>query len=125
MEKVLWVMLGGALGSGLRFLVYELMVKFSKLPGFWGTITVNILGSFIIGIAFFFFERGDISQNGRLFLMIGLLGGFTTYSSFALENMGFLKGHDFILTSLYILGTNIGAIVAVFGGYYFVKLLTP
>ena len=90
----LYVMLGGAIGSFARYLVSFLMLPVSRdLP--WGTITINIVGSFVIG----FFGtltlasgRFPVSENMRLFVMVGICGGFTTFSSFSLQTLDLLRG---------------------------------
>lgn len=79
--------LGGFVGSGLRFVVSGLvhrLVPFALFP--WGTLVVNVLGCLAIGFLGGLLEyRGAVSPGARLFLMIGLLGGFTTFSTFAFE----------------------------------------
>jgi fluoride exporter len=92
-SSCLIVMLGGALGTLGRYAVSVLAAPISRdLP--WGTILVNVTGSFIIG----FFGtltlaqgRYPVSENLRLFVMIGLCGGFTTFSSFSLQTLDLLR----------------------------------
>jgi CrcB protein len=87
------VMLGGALGTLLRYLVSVFALPISgQLP--WGTIIVNLTGSFIIG----FFGtltlahgRFPVSEEARLFVMIGICGGYTTFSSFSLQTLDLLR----------------------------------
>lgn len=89
----LFVMVGGALGTLARYGVSLLALPISdRLP--WGTIIINIVGSFIIG----FFGtltlahgRFPVSENLRLFVMIGLCGGFTTFSSFSLQTLDLMR----------------------------------
>jgi fluoride exporter len=81
----LLVALGGALGSMARHGAYRL---WPATPGGWpvATFTVNLLGSFAIGLLYMYVVgRGSSAENARLFWMTGVLGGFTTYSAFALE----------------------------------------
>lgn len=88
------VALGGAIGTLARFSIASAALPLSKdLP--WGTIGINILGSFIIG----FFGtltlshgRYPLSENARLFIMVGFCGGFTTFSSFSLQTLDLLRG---------------------------------
>jgi CrcB protein len=90
----LYVILGGALGSLARYAISALALPISRdLP--WGTIGINILGSFIIG----FFGtltlaqgRYPVSENLRLFVMVGFCGGFTTFSSFSLQTLDLIRG---------------------------------
>lgn len=84
---------GGALGTMARYFVSSAALPFSKnLP--WGTILINIIGSFVIG----FFGtltlahgRFPLSENARLFVMVGICGGFTTFSSFSLQTLDLLQ----------------------------------
>ena len=87
--------IGGALGSLIRYGAYRL---WPMSPGGWPvpTFTVNLLGSFAIGLLYMYVAgRGGTAENARLFWMTGVLGGFTTYSAFALESalLGFSGGH--------------------------------
>ena len=89
----LLVMIGGALGTLARYAVSVLALPISRdLP--WGTILINVAGSFVIG----FFGtltlahgRFPVSENIRLFVMIGLCGGFTTFSSFSLQTLELIR----------------------------------
>ena len=81
--KLLFAGLGGFIGASFRFLASELL-KFSHFP--LATLGVNVLGSFIIGVLFCL----NLSQNARVFLVVGILGGFTTFSSFSLDSVKFL-----------------------------------
>lgn len=88
------VAVGGAMGTMVRCFISSVALPISKnLP--WGTILINILGSFVIG----FFGtltlshgRFPLSENARLFVMVGFCGGFTTFSSFSLQTLDLLRG---------------------------------
>ncbi|MCK5856554.1 MAG: fluoride efflux transporter CrcB [Bacteroidales bacterium] len=123
MYKLFLIALGGGIGSILRFIIATGVHEWANRVFFWGTITVNIIGSFIIGIAWALFEQHIEQENLRLFVMIGLLGGFTTFSSFSLEAISLFKNGDIKLAISYILISNIGGITAAFGSYYLVKSL--
>ena len=81
--NLLFAGLGGFIGAGCRFLAGELL-KFSHFP--LATLGINVLGSFIIGVLFCL----NLSQSVRVFLVVGILGGFTTFSSFSLDSVNFL-----------------------------------
>lgn len=95
--RLLLVLAGGALGSGARYLVALWTVERfgSSFP--WGTLTVNVAGSFLIGlIATLADELGAIGPDTRVFLVIGVLGGFTTFSSFSLDTMRLAQQDDLV-----------------------------
>ena len=83
LANLLFAGLGGFIGAGARFLAGELL-KFSHFP--LATLGVNVLGSFAIGVLFCL----NLSQSVRVFLVVGILGGFTTFSSFSLDSVKFL-----------------------------------
>ena len=94
MATTLWIALGGALGSVARYWIAVLAAPLSRdLP--WGTIGINIAGSF--AIAFFGAltaagGRHPLPETARLFFMVGICGGFTTFSSFSLQTLDLLRG---------------------------------
>ena len=110
--NLLFAGLGGFIGAGFRFLAGELL-KFSHFP--LTTLGVNVLGSFIIGVLFCL----NLSQSVRVFLIIGILGGFTTFSSFSLDSVKFLlegelvKGflNIFLNLSLCLLASYLGILL--------------
>ncbi len=110
-----WILvgLGGAIGSIARYGAYRL---WPTAPGAWPvpTFTVNLLGSFAIGLLYMYVAaRGVSADNARLFWMAGVLGGFTTYSAFALETA--LLG--FSLTGVaYVAATVVGCLLAATAG---------
>lgn len=115
------VALGGALGSSLRYSV-ELIDIIATQKGL-GTILVNVLGCFIIGISYSLFANLNCTQQWRLLLMVGILGGFTTFSTYALDFVSMLKDGETIKAIAYILATNILGILAVVLGIYLMNLI--
>lgn len=104
--RLLLVLAGGALGSAARYLVAASMAD--RLgPAFpWGTLTVNIAGSFLIGlIATLADEFGSIGPQARVFLVVGVLGGFTTFSSFSLETLRLVEQNEIARAALNMLGS--------------------
>ncbi len=79
MYSFLGVFLGGGAGASLRWLT----VRF--VPGPWGIFAVNVAGAFLIGAAYTFFQRQNFTPEIKLFMMTGLLGGFTTFSTYLLD----------------------------------------
>ena len=121
--RILAVAAGGALGSVFRYILASAIPVWLGRIFLWGTFTVNVVGSFIIGIAWAFFEKHTLLINMKLFIIVGLLGGFTTYSSFSLESINLFKDGQIKLALLYIFMTNVVAIISAFGGYAIYKNL--
>ena len=102
MKQFLLVGLGGFIGSVARFWVSKLNIYFHFLSIPMGTLTVNILGSFIIGFITGISATSElISPSLRLFLMVGICGGFTTFSSFTNENMTLIQNGQILSALLY------------------------
>ena len=116
MKQVVLVFLGGGIGSALR---YAIGTFFNRThTGFhWGTFSVNIIGSLLIGIFMgVALKNSNFSENQTLLLVTGLCGGFTTFSAFAYENQQFLKEGDLTSFAIYTLGSLSLGILAVFLG---------
>ncbi|MEO6095474.1 MAG: fluoride efflux transporter CrcB, partial [Fibrobacteria bacterium] len=87
----IWIALGGALGSMGRYFVQS-RVHAAQAGAFpMGTLTVNLIGSALIGFLAGWFFTASPSPNLKLFLMVGILGGFTTFSSFSLDNLNLIR----------------------------------
>ena len=82
-----------------------------------------VLGSFIIGVIFYLLKDLN-NENLKAFLMIGFLGGFTTFSAFSIDIMNLIYDKDYIISILYILGTVSFSIISVFFGFWITKLLS-
>lgn len=121
MKQLLLVFIGGGFGSALRYIIGKYMNSTETgIP--WGTFTVNILGSILIGIILGLAAKNDaLSSNQTLFLATGFSGGFTTFSAFAYENHVFLKAGDFTSFALYTIGSFVIGFLAVFLGLFLVK----
>lgn len=123
-KYILIVGLGGGIGSILRYLCQKWIYGFYPHPFPWATFAVNILGCFLIGVLYAITEKTSLlNAEWRIFLTTGLCGGFTTFSTFAFENMTLLKSGD---TGYFILYTTLSVILgiaAVFGAIALVKLL--
>lgn len=117
MEHAAYVALGGALGSVLRYLTGMATIRLFGpfLP--WGTFTVNIVGSFCIGLLMEWIARKlNASTDMQLFLVTGVMGGFTTFSSFSLDVISLMERGELLWAMTYALATLGLGIVAVFGG---------
>lgn len=124
LKSILIVGIGGFFGSVSRFLVnrYFQLHTLSNFP--WGTFTVNILGSFIIGLVFGLSERSNlISPEWRLFLAVGFCGGFTTFSSLANDAFILLQGRELLYFSIYTAGNFFLGLLAVFAGRHIIQIL--
>lgn len=106
-KTIIAVGLGGFIGSVLRYLVSRLTagVDFASLP--LGTLTVNVLGCFVLGLLTGLFERtGNLSPELRLLLTTGLCGGFTTFSTFCNEGLALMRGGHAMMAAAYA-GTSV------------------
>ena len=123
MRAILLVAIGGAIGSVMRYAV-TLLMRNSYAGEFpWHTFTVNIVGCFLIGLIFSWSLQSISFENIRLFLMVGILGGFTTFSSFGLETFDLIKQGKHITAISYIITTNILGLISVYAGYSIHKLI--
>ena len=125
MERLFWVCLGGAFGSGARYLLSGWVLdRFG--PAFpSGTLAVNTIGSFLLGALMFLgVEAGTLSPTLRLALTTGVMGGFTTYSTFSYETMRYLQDGAWALALLNVVVTVVGCLVACFLGWAAAHLLT-
>ena len=120
MKQLLLVIIGGGLGSGLRFLSSKWLASWTNFVVF-PTLVVNVLGSLLIGYLTGLFLKNNLSQEQSLLLVTGFCGGFTTFSTFALENSNFLKNGDYLSLLLYTLGSFVLGISFVFLGLYLAK----
>ncbi len=114
---VLWVGLGGFLGANLRYLLGRAIVERYGAAFPWGTLAINLTGAFLIGvIAEWLLLREDVPASWRLFLVIGVLGGYTTFSSFALEIVALMRDDKLLRAMTYLLVTNVAGIALCFFG---------
>lgn len=110
---------GGFFGSAARYALSGLVHRLIPSAIFpWGTLAVNIAGCFIIGVLFGLGDaRQAFSSETRLFLLVGVLGGFTTFSTFGLESINLLRDGEVLRTTAYVLLHVIVGLSAVWGGF--------
>jgi fluoride exporter len=113
MTRLVLVCLGGALGSGARYLISTAAVRLVG-PGFaWGTLTVNLVGSFLIVLVMHLgLTTTLVSPELRLFLTTGLMGGLTTYSTFSYETLRYIQDGAPSLAAVNVLVTLLGCLLA-------------
>ncbi len=117
MERYLLVMLGGAIGAMLR---YGLGAWVQGLlgPGFpWSTFLINITGSLLIGLVLRLSLEGALSPEWRLFLAVGMLGGYTTFSTFSWETLTLVQQGEWFKAFLYVAGSVVLGFVLVWLAY--------
>lgn len=120
-KNLLLVFLGGGLGSSLRYLVSKYLNDNATIPQ--GTLVVNVLGSFILGLALGWLIKQNMLGHPLYFLLaVGFCGGFTTFSSFSFENFNLIKSGDYISFSVYFLGSIVLGIISVFLGMLLSRL---
>ena len=118
MKQLLLVGFGGFFGSIARYWMSKLNLTwdFHSIP--MGTLAVNIIGSFLIGFMLGIFMNSNLLHtNLKLFLVVGFCGGFTTFSSFSNENFLLLQNGQYLTALIYIGGSIIIGLLAVFAGF--------
>lgn len=123
MKIILAIGIGSCLGGISRYLLSQFIQnKFlSAFP--FGTLAVNIIGCFFIGIIFGLSEKGNVTMLWRLFLVTGFLGGFTTFSSFSNETVGLLRDGQIWHAFTYIISSVFVGLLATFTGISLIKFL--
>ncbi len=124
MSNLVYIAAGGVIGALLRYAVTGAVFKL--VPGAfpWGTLLVNISGCFAIGVVWHLFEGLYITPGMRLFLMVGFLGAYTTFSSFGLETINLLREGEIGYALFYVLASNALGIAAVYAGILATRGLT-
>lgn len=120
MEAYLWIAVGSALGGVARYWCTGLVTDAIDSPFPWGTLTVNVVGSFIIG-AFAAATAGEgrwlVSPTTQRFVTVGLLGGFTTFSAFSLQSLELIRAGDWWRAGSNVMLSVVLCLVAVWLGH--------
>ncbi len=124
MVELLFIALGGAVGTLLRYAASGIDYgKFSNGIFPIGTLVINLSGSFAIGFLWGLFEGSNISPAVRIPILIGVIGGFTTFSTFTLESFNLMRDGEYKLALINILVSDILGIGLVFIGFILSKIL--
>ncbi|MEW5424485.1 fluoride efflux transporter CrcB [Amorphus sp. 3PC139-8] len=128
MREVLLVAFGGAVGATLRHLVGIAAIRLMGTGFPWGTLTVNIVGSFVMGLLVATLAKLSPSfgaREVRLFMGVGLLGGFTTFSSFSLDAGNLIEGGQGQTAAIYVVVSVVFGLIALFAGLGLVRWVAP
>jgi CrcB protein len=116
-KQLLLVGFGGALGSMARFALSTGLHSLVGRAFPWGTLFVNVTGSFVMGLVYVLLvERTAMGPEWRSLLMVGVLGGYTTFSSFSIETLNLIEGGDVTKAALNVLASVIVCLAAVWAG---------
>ncbi|QPF84053.1 fluoride efflux transporter CrcB [Bradyrhizobium genosp. L] len=125
LTSYLLVFVGGGLGASLRLLINNICARAFGTAFPWGTFIINITGSTVMGlIAGYLAFKGEASQPWRLFLMTGILGGYTTFSAFSLDTALLYERGELGLAVLYVLGSVALSVAGLFSGLAIVRSLS-
>ncbi|PVY41821.1 fluoride efflux transporter CrcB [Pontibacter virosus] len=122
MKILLVIGLGSFIGGIARYLL-TLFIQTRAIVVFpFGTLAVNVIGCFLMGLVFALIAKHDMAASWRPFLATGILGGFTTFSAFSLESVYMLQTEQYGQAVLYILASVLLGLLATFAGMWLVKL---
>jgi CrcB protein len=117
-KNLLLVMLGGGFGSIARYLLSYFFTKNNTSNFPWATFIANSLGCLIIGLLFGYIQKNNLqNETFKLLLITGFCGGFTTFSTFSLENIQFIQNQNYNLAIIYTLASLFVGLLAVILGY--------
>jgi CrcB protein len=123
--SLFFVMIGGALGSGLRYQVGRLSLALLGSGFPWGTWFINLSGGLFMGLLVGWLARSPSSagESWRLLVGVGLLGGYTTFSTFSLEAANMIQRGDWATALLYVVSSAVGAILMLFVGLSLARMV--
>ena len=124
MGKLLLIGLAGLVGTLSRYWLSGVVARRYGETFPLGTLVVNLVGCFLVGLLFYLLqERFLVNQTARTVVMIGFLGGFTTFSSFGLQTFTLLQDGEFGLAALNVVASNLAGLFLVWAGYSLAKAL--
>lgn len=122
--RVLWVALGGAIGSAARYAIDGAVYRVMPATFPFGTFVVNVSGCLVFGLLLGLAEnRLAVGTLARSFLLIGVLGGFTTFSSFSFETLQLLRDGEWLRGAVNIVGQVTGGLVALWAGLTITRMV--
>jgi CrcB protein len=124
MYTYLSIAVGGALGSMARYATGVYVGRWLGMAFPWGTLLINIIGSLLIGVfAEAFALRWDASQSTRVFLVVGICGGYTTFSTFSLDVVTLINRGEALAAGAYIVASVVLGVLALYAGLYAMRLI--
>ena len=117
------IVVGGGIGAASRYALSRAITQMAGINFPIGTITINLIGCFVAGLLCGIFDKVLISQNIRLFIIVGILGGFTTFSAFGVETIMLLRSREFPLAVANVLISTIGGLGLAFIGFWISDLI--
>lgn len=125
MKNYLFVSLGASLGGVFRYWVSNIVHIFMPATFPYGTLAVNVMGSFILGFIIYFLDPNDLIQpHMRTFLTIGFCGAFTTFSTFSVETINLLRESEYFLGGMNILLNLFLSLLAALMAFWMAKIIT-
>jgi CrcB protein len=124
-QFIIAVAIGGAIGSVARYLVGVCSGKLFGVAFPWGTLIINIAGSFLIGVFVESFAlKWDLPQVARVFLTVGICGGFTTFSTFSLDSYLMMDRGELWPAFAYMVGSVVLSVAGLFAGLQMVRAIS-
>ena len=121
-KNIILVLLGGGIGSVIRYLISYFFNKYQTTFFPWPTFIANSLGCFLIGLFFAYTLKNNVqSETLKLLLITGFCGGFTTFSTFSLENLQLIQNQNYTLGITYTISSLLIGTIAVFLGFKFLN----